>query len=1149
MLILHRSARADHLVDALGDVLAGPLDDPVVAEVVAVPTRGVERWIAQRLSHRLGAGFAGGDGVCANLDFPFPGSLITAATAAATGYDPGTDPWVPERAVWPLIDLVDEHRDDPRLGPLMAHLRASSPPDRDGSGLLRRFFVARHIADLFDRYAVHRPDLVLSWLAGSGPGADDPTGDGPAGWQGHLWRLLRDRLGRPGPAERLGRACAAIAADPDLLDLPPRLSVFGLTRLPDSHLEVLEAMAVGRDVHLFLLHPSGVLWDRVAASPVPARPARSEDPTRRAAAHPLLRSWGRDAREMQLVLAGRGVSGGTEYPVPEADRPTLLQRLQADIRADRPPVGAPRPELDPGDRSVQVHACHGRARQVEVLRDAVLHLLQSDPTLEPRDVIVMCPDIEEFAPLVQAAFGMEPTGPPEPPGATGVPGVPSGPPRLRVRLADRSLRQTNPLLGVAASLLDLAGSRVTASEVLDLASRPPVSRRFRFDLDDLSAIEGWVAESGIRWGLDAEHRRRWSLGSVDANTWSAGLDRLLLGVAMAERECRLFGDVLPFDDMPGGAVDLAGRFAEMVDRLGVALDRLAVPQTVAAWAAALTEATETLAVADADDGWQHDELRRTLAEAASSAVGGAGPLLGLDEARSLLAGRLQGRPTRANFRTGDLTVCTLVPMRSVPHRVVALLGLDDGAFPRNAQIDGDDLLLAEPRVGDRDARSEDRQLLLDALLAAGDHLVITYSGRDERTNRPRPPCAPVAELLDAIDDTACRPGGGPARAGVLAHHPLQPFDTRNFRAGAVAGDLAGDAPWSFDPVHLGGARAMTAQRRPEPWLTGPLPALEEPVVHLDNLLALLTHPARAFMRRRLSLYLGDRSRDIQDSMPVGLDALQRWGVGDRLLESVLSGVGLDAAERAERVRGMLPPGSAADEVLAGIRATVQELAATVDRLDLGPERAGSVEVRVELPGERTLIGTVPNVRGRWAVQCSYSTLAAKHRLAAWVRFLALLADRPDDIDGAVTVGRGRGRQPVQVARLAPPDLVADRSLWAVERLADLVALYDAGLRYPLPMPCDTAEAWASARAAGVSDDELVRRARDEWDGRLFGGERDHPEHTRLYGPRAPLSAVMAARPEPADGPAALAVEERTRFGVLARRLWDPLYGCERVGAP
>ena len=427
---------------------------------------------------------------------------------------------------------------------------------------------------------------------------------------------------------------------------------------------MLRALAEHRDVHLFLLHPSPALWERIAAM-APEVTLRADDPTARLPRNRLLASWGQDSRELQLVV---GPDAAThEHPVTHRSD-TLLARVQAAVREDF--------ELEPGppDRSIQVHACHGRARQVEVVRDAILHLLAEDPTLEPRDIVVMCPDIESFAPLIQATFGAG-EGDEEDE-------LPEGerPPDLRVRLADRSLRQTNPVLAVVARLLELAGQRLTASQVLDLADREPVRRRFRLDDDDVARLEDWVAESGIRWGLDAEHRAPFRLEQLPAGTWRFGLDRLLLGVTMTEDEQRLFAGVLPLDDVESGAIDLAGRLAELVARLHSAVDTLRVARDVPGWARRIVGGRRFTDRDRPHDAWQRAELQRLLDDVVREAAGHAGELE-LGEVRALLAERLKGRPTRANFRTGHLTICTLVPMRSVPHRVVCLLGLDDGAFP------------------------------------------------------------------------------------------------------------------------------------------------------------------------------------------------------------------------------------------------------------------------------------------------------------------------------------------------------------------------------------------------------------------------------------------------------------------------------------
>ncbi len=301
------------------------------------------------------------------------------------------------------------------------------------------------------------------------------------------------------------------------------------------------------------------------------------------------------------------------------------------MRADRSPPGAPldgqrdlRAVLDDGDRSIQIHACHGRARQVEVLRDAVLHLLAADPTLEPRDVIVMCPDVEAFAPLIQATFGAgeghgrhdhdgyEPhrgAGADSPTPVTSSEAI-----DLRVRLADRALSQTNPILSALAELLELAGQRLTASQVLSFADQEPVRRRFGLRDDDLARLQRWIADAGIRWGLDAAHRAPFKLEDLPSGTWRSGLDRLLLGVTMTEDASRMFTEVLPLDDVESGAIELAGRFAELMSRLQETVDVLCTPKPIDGWAEALASAADVLTATRPRESWQRTELQRLLDE-------------------------------------------------------------------------------------------------------------------------------------------------------------------------------------------------------------------------------------------------------------------------------------------------------------------------------------------------------------------------------------------------------------------------------------------------------------------------------------------------------------------------------------------------------
>ena len=458
------------------------------------------------------------------------------------------------------------------------------------------------------------------------------------------------------------------------------------------------------------------------------------------------------------------------------------------------------------DRSVQVHSCHGPARQIDVLREVLLGLLQDDPTLEPRDILVMCPDIETYAPLIVADFGL---------GDVVHGAHPAH--RLRVKLADRSLIQTNPLLGLASQLLALAGSRVTASEVLNIAEAAPVRARFRFTDDDLESITRWVRQANIRWGFDQEHRRPYHVDFVH-NTWRFGIDRILAGVAMSDDAHAWIDNTLPLDDVSSNRVELAGQLAEFVCRLERVVDSLTGARPLQQWLAALSDGVAMLTRITDSDAWQTSQMQREFAEVLEQAGSRADTVLRLSDIGALLDGHLAGRPTRANFRTGTLTVCTMVPMRSVPHRVVCLVGLDDGVFPRLGVVDGDDVLARDPMTGERDIRSEDRQLLLDAIGAATDKLVITYTGANEYSGQPRPPAVPLAELLDTLDMTT----PDKIRERIVVEHPLQPFDIRN----VIPGKLVPDVPFSFDPTVLRAAQVSAGERSAHPkFISGPLPPL------------------------------------------------------------------------------------------------------------------------------------------------------------------------------------------------------------------------------------------------------------------------------------------------------------------------------------
>ena len=1160
-LHIHRAERADALAGALAALLADPLPDPFATEVIAVPAKGVERWLAQQLSGVLGAAPGVGDGIAANIRFPAPAALVEEVLAQVTGVGAHTDPWGHDRVVWTLLRVIDDAVHEPWCAVLAHHLgldparapetETDSEPAAGAHRLGRRYATAARLAILFDGYAVQRPHLITEWADGADTdGTGRPLPDDLV-WQPALWRRLRAAVGAPGPAERLPIACARLRAARGAVTLPDRLSLFGATRLPAGHLAVLAALAEHRDLHLWLTHPSPAMWNsldrhRRAPRTVPGprdsvEVARVDDDSATLVRHPLLAGLSRDIRELQLRLpaaetdtrhpvtpgAVSAEAGASERSLGEglrraegsvAGRPqpeTLLQALQAHIRDDDRPPGD---GLHSGDGSVQIHACHGPVRQVEVLRECLLGLFAVDSTLEPRDVVIMCPEVESFAPLVRAAFGQPGPAGTEPPDAVAHPGH-----RLRVRLADRGRGVTNPLLGLVALLLELAWGRVTVTEVLDLAACEPVRRACGFDDDDIERMREWAVEAGARWGIGRRQRHAFGLGEFEQNTLNAALDRILLGVTADESSQDWLDRVLPLDDVDSNDIDLAGRFAEYIDRLASILRDLQGPAPAAEWSAILGRALDLLTDVAPSQEWIRTEARRELAAATAHA---GDTVLRLADITELLQSRLAATPTRANFRTGELTVCTMTPMRSVPHRVVVLLGVDDEVFPRGPGLDGDDIPARDPLLGERDPRSEDRQLLLDAIMAARDTLVVVHTGADPVTGAYRPPAVPVAELLDTV-----RAHVGPeGMSAVLTRHPLQPHDRRNFAAAA---------PFSFDTAAYAGAQATlrTAEPAENPF-TRTLPAAETTEIGLAELIAFLEHPVRGFLWQRLGLRIPDQEEEIADRLPIELGGLDTWSLGERMLTARLAGADPAELRAAEWRRGTLPPAELGRVVLDRVERTVDTLfrAAAPDYEQ--PPR--DIDIAVDLGGGRRLTGTVAEVRGDRVVRTTYSRVAPKHRLAAWVSVLALAVTEDRAWRAAVT-GRGRFPTPAWRAELTAP--AADE---ASGILRTLVAMRDAGLAEPLPIPTVTTAAYAEARFRRLPPEEAMVAADRE-----FGGgdkKRDFAEHTDrnlryVWGPAPDLSRLAAAG-APAGEPV-----ESTRFGSIARRLWVPLLRAEQQGAP
>ncbi|TVQ91075.1 MAG: exodeoxyribonuclease V subunit gamma [Deltaproteobacteria bacterium] len=1032
-ILLHRSHRLEILADLLAGLLrANPPPDPITPQTVVVGSRGMERWLRAHLAQA--------HGICANIEFIFPAKALARMVDPLAGPRPDPDPWSPDALAWTILDLLPDIAEHPDLEPVRRWLEGDQEPVSR-----RRYGLARELADVLDRYHMARPDLIQTFKAG------EPVSDPTAAWQGTLWRTCREHLDSPCPTERASTAASALrqGAKVDLHEL----YLFGISALPPLWLELLGAAGTQLSLHLLLFSPSEAWWGDFLtpheARRLARRGPRGAEFADQALAeqHPLLTSLGRLSRDMQGLLTEH-LSDAAE-PAAQAlridpDPSCALHHLQADLRALALP-DTPRP-LDPSDRSIQIHACAGPARQAHALRDALLHLFSQDRTLEPRDVVVLTPDIDTFGPLVQGALEQGGRWPSDPAWHE------AGGPRLRCTVSDSPLRAGNLCAEALLGLLRMADGRLSAPELFALARLDPVARRFALSADDLGVLRSWIDGAGFRWGLDATDRAQHQQPADLQNTLRFALRRLALGVLEADEGVLLPAGsdppVSPHDDLEGHDVVLFGRFARFADTVERHVRALRGARPMADHLRAIHQAFKDLVAPDPARRAPYERVLESLQEVGQRASTFERPVR-IAAVRHLLTHHFDDSRHDDRPITGAITVSALTPMRSVPFRVVCLIGLDEGTFPRQSTRPSWDLVASQPRAGDRDLRDEDRHLLLESIFAARDHLVITCTARDAQRGVEVPFSPPIAELLDALDATFCTRQGGLAQPQILHHHPLQPTAPRTFE---------GSHP-SFDARAARLLAALHGERRPiRAFPTGTSLPYEPPeALSVHELAAALAHPQRALCRA-MRLRTPDQSTTPAEREPMGVSGLERWFI-------LTEGLAHPAAIPQQgtlidrlRAQGRVQPGRAGSRQS---RALHEELTALDRARRQFLELPREVRVELELPSGRKILGDLRALGPQGPVLVSPSAPSnLRSQMRCWVALLALASAG----EGERAVLIGTERRTLAATALTAPET-------PLSLLDELVKTYDLIQSTPaLLLPNLSAELVEHLLAQGDPDD-------------------------------------------------------------------------------
>ncbi|MFH1983622.1 MAG: exodeoxyribonuclease V subunit gamma [Pseudomonadota bacterium] len=1030
-MTLYAGNRLEDLADMLAQVLDRQPTDPMEPETVIIQSRGMERWVSLALADRLG--------ICANLRFPFPNAFLdTIMTAVFTDMD---------AAAFMDRDTLTFRMMDPLADP---ELRAAAPElavylSGDGDAVLKAYQFARHLSDRFDQYAVFRPDMVTGWLSGVA-----------VHWQARLWRRVFADASADHRAVRLSRLVRTLqAVDSETASgLPKRVCLFGISTLPPIYTEAFRALAVASEVNLFLLNPCREYWAHIR----PQRQIQRTIATARTIGEPvaqwlhletgnrLLASWGYLGQEYFERLCGMDEVAIEDVFVPPGED-TLLHRLQTDILELRESDGADTALAIPsGDESIQVHACHSPMREVEVLYDHVLHFLDTRPDLTPADILVMSPDIDTYGPLVEAVFGAGEK--------TAV--------RVPFHTADRGGAAERPAIQAFLYLLSFHQRRITVSEVEAFMAYPFVRAAWDITEADVDAFRQWIEGTAIRWGIDSNHRARLGLPPVAANTWREGIRRLLMGYAMgdppgdAARE--LVENILPYTPLEGSDALRFGRVIDFLEALFEAITALETPRRLSGWARFLLSlvdrffAAEQVAPADLQFLTRHIHRMAELEQAAAF-----GQPVSIAVAAAWLKDVCDAERSSGGFLTGGLTVCAMLPMRSIPARIICLLGMNYEDFPRRDRQSGIDLMARDPRPGDRSTRNDDRYLFLEAIVSARDVLTISYVGQSATDNTTLPPSVLVSELVDYMETRF-----GICEESLVRRHRLQPFSQAYFTGDGAL--FSYSAENCISPV---------VDEVVPPLFEGALP--EPPPdtgrVEVAELCRFFRHPPRYLAHRRLGIVIPAMAETVEDREPFALSGRARWIMGNELLQALIHDESAAECRRVHLAAGVLAPGAPGQSAYDRLWRDVQVLYRRIRACCSGVPGITSVALRID---GMDIVGTLDGVTPDGRIEYRFGKLRPADRVAGWIRHLLWSA------------GDGKER-PGESRIIAEDTMVAYRPVAdPIGLLAPLVSLYQKGLREPLPFLPDPSYTYAARWKKNESASLLAEMIAKDQEALTFG---------------------------------------------------------------
>ncbi|OOF58329.1 exodeoxyribonuclease V subunit gamma [Rodentibacter myodis] len=989
MFIVYYSNQLEKQKEILAELFKSlPPEDPFQQDIILVQSPGMAQWLQMAQANK--------NGISANLAFPMPASFIWQLYADNLPAVSLQNPFDKDSMMWRLMDLIPDFLEQANFAPLRHYLDSSPHSEQ-----YKLYQLSSKIADLFDQYLVYRPEWIFAWERGEDEQIAAQIQSQQAhlneallqqiqdnvAWQGELWRALvaivKNDLGEQATHRAaLHEQFLTLLKDKNRpKKLPSRVFIFGISALPITYLSILQAMSTEVDIHLFFNNPSQEYWGDIRdlrwdyllsrtrrdyekqAEIQPlfsaAQISQLEQGSLETTYHdenlqignPLLAAWGKMGRDFLYTLV-RDEERIETYPVnayEDISNTTLLGQLQSHIlHLQNQPLN-----IEKNDRTLTLHSCHSAMREVEVLHDYLLHLFNQDGTLTPKDVVVMVADINQYTPYIQAVFGQKN----------------GNSPLIPFSISDNKLSESDVLVSSYLTLLRLKESTFSAEEILTLLDIPAVRERFDISLSDLPLVREWVADSGIRFGL-----QKWQDG-VNFNAWQAGLERMLLGYAMREEQ-GIWQESLGFDSSYGLKGELAGKLSHFFTALSRWHQDLQQAYAIEKWREKLTALLTDFFAQNEETAETRFYLQEKINEVAEqlNELHFDTPLQA-DVIADVMTTKLEDTPNSLKFLAGKVNFCTLLPMRSVPFKVVCLLGMNEADYPRTQTPNSFDLMQYHHQKGDRVRRDDDRYLFLEALLAARDYCYISYIGRSITDNQAKEPSVLVNQLLDYINQ-----GQGAENKLQVQQHSMTAFSPSNFK-NTENFDRSFAAKW-LPMAKVGG----TVAQKEFAVLMENTENITE--IELDRLVGFVENPVKFFFEKQLGVYFRDEDDRIADSENFTLNGLEKYALNNDLL--YLDEDQFDKYFAQATVKGVLPRAEFGRVEAETVRDTVLAFKGKI--ADLGDPHSAPVDftLAVDWLGKThriRLFGYIENLFDDRVIEWRFATYKDRYRIRPWLYYL------------------------------------------------------------------------------------------------------------------------------------------------------------------